>query len=100
MLKYVMSVAQRACGFHTRRKMGANVNRERTLSHLLIPGSALYRLERGGAVSHAHSAHMLPTPRAVDVASSVWPIGPQVTTIIHGCEREFSWTYQLPSRSG
>ena len=32
--------------------------------------------------------HMLPTPRAVDVASSVWPIGPQATTIICGCECE------------
>ncbi|KAH8634295.1 hypothetical protein IG631_09695 [Alternaria alternata] len=57
MLKYVTSVAQRACGFRTRKKIGANVNRERTLSHFFIPGSALYRLERGGAVSHAHSAY-------------------------------------------
>jgi hypothetical protein len=39
--------------------------------------------------------HMLPTPRAVDVASSVWSIGPQATTIICGCERESSWTCRL-----
>jgi hypothetical protein len=33
--------------------------------------------------------------RAVDVALSVWSIGPQATTIICGCECESSWTYRL-----
>jgi hypothetical protein len=55
--KYVLSVARRACDFHACKRMLFHVNGYRTLSQFSIPDSALYRLERGGAVSYAQSAY-------------------------------------------
>jgi hypothetical protein len=55
--KYVLSVAQSIRGFHACKRMRFHVNGYRTLSQFLIPDSALYRLERGGAVSYAQCAY-------------------------------------------
>ena len=55
--KYVLSVAQSACCFHACKRMRFHVNGYRTLSQFSIPDSALYRLERGGAVSYTQSAY-------------------------------------------
>lgn len=55
--KYVLSVAQSACGFHACNRMRFHVNGYRTLSQSSIPDSALYRLASGGAVSYAQNAY-------------------------------------------